>query len=68
VEATRDLASLERTLARNLETAAASAKFEETLNALGAAVQLLASRTSPAAAAEPSRLMARSGAHYGKAA
>lgn len=68
VEATRDLASLERTLARNLETAAASAKFEETLNALGAAVQLLASRTSPAAATEPSRLMARSGAHYGKAA
>jgi hypothetical protein len=66
VEATRDLAALERTLARNLETAAASARFEETLNALVAAVQLLASRTTPAA--EPSRLVARSGSQYGKAA
>lgn len=66
VEATRDLASLEQTLARNLETAAASARFEETLNALGAAVQLLASRTG--VAGESVRLSSRDGALRGKAA
>lgn len=66
VEATRDLASLERTLARNLETAAASARFEETLNALGAAVQLLASRTG--VAGDSVRLSSRDGALRGKAA
>lgn len=66
VEATRDLASLERTLARNLETAAATARFDETLNALGAAVQLLASRTG--GAADPARLSSRDGALRGKAA
>lgn len=66
VEATRDLAALERTLARNLETAAASARFEETLNALGAAVQLLASRTG--AVSDPGRLIHRDGAPAGKAA
>jgi len=66
VEATRDLASLEQTLARNLETAAASARFEETLNALGAAVQLLASRTG--VAGESVRLSSRDGAPRGKAA
>ena len=66
VEATRDLASLERTLARNLETAAASARFEETLNALGAAVQLLASRTGHVG--EAGRLSARESVSLGKAA
>lgn len=66
VEATRDLAALERTLARNLETAAASARFEETLNALGAAVQLLASRTG--AVRDADRLGNRDAAPIGKAA
>jgi hypothetical protein len=66
VEATRDLAALERTLARNLETAAASARFEETLNALGAAVQLLASRTGNVV--DTGRLSARESVSLGKAA
>ena len=46
VEATRDIASLERSLDANLSTLAATGRFEETLTSLAAAVQLLAVRAS----------------------
>ncbi|MFM7292318.1 MAG: MotA/TolQ/ExbB proton channel family protein [Planctomycetia bacterium] len=44
VEATRDIASLERSLDANLNTLAATGRFDETLATLAAAVQLLAAR------------------------
>jgi len=46
VEATRDIASLERSLDANLSTLAATGRFEETLTSLAAAVQLLAVRAA----------------------
>ena len=46
VAATRDIASLERTLDANLSTLAATGRFEETLTSLAAAVQLLAVRAA----------------------
>lgn len=55
VEATRDLASLERSLERNLDTLNSAGRFEETLATLSAAVQLLAARTS----APPARVELR---------
>jgi len=55
VEATRDLASLERSLERNLDTLSSAGRFEETLATLSAAVQLLAARTS----APPARVELR---------
>ncbi len=45
VDATRDIAALERTLDANLATLASTGRFEETLATLAAAVQLLAART-----------------------
>jgi len=45
VEATRDVATLERTLESNLSALATSGRFEETLATLAAAVQLLAARS-----------------------
>jgi biopolymer transport protein ExbB/TolQ len=44
VEATRDIASLERSLDANLNTLTATGRFDETLATLAAAVQLLAAR------------------------
>ena len=46
VDATRDIASLERSLDANLSTLAATGRFEETLTTLAAAVQLLAARAA----------------------
>ena len=45
VEATRDVATLERTLEANLSALATSGRFEETIATLAAAVQLLAARS-----------------------
>jgi biopolymer transport protein ExbB/TolQ len=44
VEATRDIATLERSLDANLNTLATTGRFDETLATLAAAVQLLAAR------------------------
>lgn len=44
VDATRDIASLERSLDANLNTLASTGRFDETLATLAAAVQLLAAR------------------------
>jgi biopolymer transport protein ExbB/TolQ len=44
VEATRDIATLERSLDSNLNTLTAAGRFDETLATLAAAVQLLAAR------------------------
>ena len=44
VEATRDIAALERSLDANLNTLATTGRFDETLATLSAAVQLLAAR------------------------
>ncbi|MFM7206155.1 MAG: MotA/TolQ/ExbB proton channel family protein [Planctomycetaceae bacterium] len=46
VEATRDVAALERSLDANLATLASTGRFEETLTTLAAAVQLLAARAA----------------------
>jgi biopolymer transport protein ExbB/TolQ len=46
VEATRDIASLERSLDANLATLSSTGRFEETLATLAAAVQLLAVRAT----------------------
>lgn len=46
VDATRDIAGLERSLDANLSTLAATGRFEETLTTLAAAVQLLAARAA----------------------
>jgi hypothetical protein len=46
VEATRDIASLERSLDANLATLSSTGRFEETLTTLAAAVQLLAVRAT----------------------
>jgi biopolymer transport protein ExbB/TolQ len=45
VEATRDIATLERTLEANLTVLSATGRFEETLTTLAAAVHLLSART-----------------------
>jgi hypothetical protein len=55
VDATRDIAVLERNLEANLSALTATGRFEETLGMLAAAVQLLASR-SGGVAAEPRRV------------
>jgi len=46
VEATRDIAALERSLDANLATLSSTGRFEETLTTLAAAVQLLAARAA----------------------
>jgi hypothetical protein len=63
VEATRDIAALERSLDANLSTLAATGRFEETLTSLAAAVQLLAVR-----AADQRRVEAEVVRRTGKAA
>ena len=55
VDATRDVATLERTLEANLSTLTATARLDETLATLAAAIQLLAARTADAAT-EPRRV------------
>jgi hypothetical protein len=67
VEATRDLATLERTLESNLGTLTATGRFEETLATLAAAVQLLAARAGDASA-EPRRVALHAVRTTGKAA
>jgi hypothetical protein len=67
VEATRDLATLERSLESNLDALTATGRFEETLATLAAAVQLLAARTGDAAA-EPRRVALHAVRTTGKAA
>jgi biopolymer transport protein ExbB/TolQ len=62
VEATRDIAALERSLDANLTTLSTTGRFEETLTTLAAAVQLLAAR-----AADQSRDV-HAGRRSGKAA
>ena len=54
VDATRDIATLERALEGNLATLGSAGRFEETLTALSAAVQLLAARAADVA--EPRRV------------
>ncbi len=67
VEATRDIATLERVLEGNLNTLATAGRFEETLSALAATVQLLAARTGDVAG--DSRRVELAAAHRtGKAA
>lgn len=67
VDATRDIAALERTLQRNLETVTATGRFEETLAALSAAVHLLAARAGQPSA-EAGRVSLSGGRNAGKAA
>jgi hypothetical protein len=50
VEATRDVASLERVLDANLATLRATGRFEELVATLAASVQLLAARAGDATA------------------
>ena len=50
VDATRDIAALERSLDANLNTLAATGRFDETLATLAAAVQLLAARAGDVSA------------------
>ena len=50
VDATRDIAALERSLDANLNTLASTGRFDETLATLAAAVQLLAARAGDVAA------------------
>lgn len=66
VDATHNVAALERALDSNLSTLAGSGRFEETLATLAAAVQLLAARAQDASA-EPRRVDLRVSAS-GKAA
>jgi hypothetical protein len=66
VDATRDLAGLERVLQANLETVTASGRFEETLATLTAAVHLLAARAGHVTA--ESGRVTLSGRSSGKAA
>ena len=67
VDATRDVAALERTLDSNLASLTATGRFEETLVTLCAAVQLLAARTSDAAS-EPRHVDLQGTRRSGKAA
>ena len=64
VDATRDVAALERSLESNLAALADSGRFEETLATLSAAVQLLAARAQDASA-EPRRVDLQQGVHRG---
>ena len=67
VDATRDLAALERSLESNLSALADSGRFEETLATLSAAVQLLAARAQDVAV-EPRRVELQATRGVGKAA
>lgn len=65
VTATRDIASLERSLDSNLTALTSTGRFEETLGMLAAAVQLLAARAGDAS---PARRIDLSASCPGKAA
>lgn len=65
VTATRDIASLERSLDSNLTALTSTGRFEETLGMLAAAVQLLAARAGDAS---PARRVDLSASCPGKAA
>ena len=67
VDATRDVAALERVLDSNLHALAATGRFEETLATLSAAVQLLAARAGDASV-ERRHVDLASAVHLGKAA
>ena len=67
VDATHNVAALERSLDSNLATLAGSGRFEETLATLAAAVQLLAARAQDASV-EPRRVDLQTGLRSGKAA
>ena len=67
VDATHNVATLERTLESNLAALAGSGRFEETLATLSASVQLLAARAQDAVA-EPRRVDLRGVHRVGKAA
>lgn len=67
VDATHNVAALERTLESNLAALADSGRFEETLATLSAAVQLLAARAQDVAV-EPRRVDLQGAHRVGKAA
>lgn len=67
VDATHNVAALERSLDANLATLAGSGRFEETLATLAAAVQLLAARAQDASV-EPRRVDLHAALRPGKAA
>ncbi len=67
VDATHNVAALERTLESNLSALADSGRFEETLATLSAAVQLLAARAQDSAV-EPRRVDLQGAHRAGKAA
>ncbi|MFM8435758.1 MAG: MotA/TolQ/ExbB proton channel family protein [Planctomycetia bacterium] len=67
VDATHDVAALERALESNLSALADSGRFQETLATLSASVQLLAARAQDAAA-EPRRVDLQGVHRVGKAA
>ncbi len=67
VDATRDVAALERVLDSNLNALAATGRFEETLATLAAAVQLLSARASDASV-EKRHVDLTGAVPYGKAA
>ena len=67
VDATRDISALERSLDANLNTLAATGRFDETLATLAAAVQLLAVRAGDASG-EPRRVELQAARRTGKVA
>jgi len=67
VDATRDISALERSLDANLNTLAATGRFDETLATLAAAVQLLAVRAGDVSG-EPRRVELQATRRTGKVA
>ena len=67
VDATRDISALERSLDANLNTLAASGRFDETLATLAAAVQLLAVRAGDVSG-DPRRIELQTARRTGKVA
>ena len=67
VDATRDISALERSLDANLNTLAATGRFDETLATLAAAVQLLAVRAGDVSG-EPRRVELQAARRTGKVA
>ena len=67
VDATRDISALERSLDANLNTLAATGRFDETLATLAAAVQLLAVRAGDVSG-EPRRVELNTVRRTGKVA
>ena len=67
VDATRDISALERSLDANLNTLAATGRFDETLATLAAAVQLLAVRAGDVSG-DPRRIELQTARRTGKVA